>query len=270
MGRLFTNLPIIEIITLGVAETEAWVDQVVTNGGTVSAGRQSVVQTLIGGLIGDGVWDKLDRLWLFAAEDQPSAKTDLVGLTLATGVNSPTFSADDGYTGNLSTMYLDTNYIPSTHGVSFIQNSNHQSGWVTVNDGSTGFQMVCATQSGGFATRYELYNNTGGAWTSFINSLGRNFTTFGSATGHLIATRTDSSNCAVYGNGGSSDTGTGASTSTPTVSSYVLARNDDGGSASTHGAHQIAAISLGGGLTSTDAANFYTRMRAYMTAVGVP
>ena len=82
------------------AETTAWVAEVVSNGGTVSAGRQTIVNDLIAGLKADGVWIKLDRLWLFAAEDQPSALTDLVGLTLATAVNSPTFTADEGYTSN--------------------------------------------------------------------------------------------------------------------------------------------------------------------------
>ena len=80
------------------AETTAWVAEVVSNGGTVSAGRQTIVNDLIAGLKADGIWAKLDRLWLFAAEDQPSALTDLVGLTLATAVNSPTFTADEGYT----------------------------------------------------------------------------------------------------------------------------------------------------------------------------
>ena len=81
------------------AATIAWVNQVVTNGGTVSAGRQTLVDNLIVGLKADGIWTKLERLWLFAAENTISALTDLVGLTLATANNSPTFTADVGYTG---------------------------------------------------------------------------------------------------------------------------------------------------------------------------
>src|SRR5215475_5462531 len=68
------------------SDATAWSNQVTTNGGTVSSTRLGLISDLISGLKTDGIWTKLDRQWIYAAEDQPGALTDLVGLTLATAV----------------------------------------------------------------------------------------------------------------------------------------------------------------------------------------
>ena len=50
----------------------------------------------------DGVWAKLDQIWIFAAENAKSALIDLKGLATATSTGgiAPSFTADRGYTGN--------------------------------------------------------------------------------------------------------------------------------------------------------------------------
>src|SRR5215475_8332903 len=92
--------------------TTAWVNAVVTNGGSVSNARKTLVNNLISGLKTDGVWTDLDRLWLYAGENQPSALTDLVATGLATAVNSPTFTTDNGFTGvdASTTVYIDSGF----------------------------------------------------------------------------------------------------------------------------------------------------------------
>ena len=67
--RLGVNIPDDLPVKHGVATdaaATAWKNQVVTNGGTVSAGRLALVSTMIAGLKADGVWTLLDRLWIFA------------------------------------------------------------------------------------------------------------------------------------------------------------------------------------------------------------
>ena len=58
-------------------ETTGWIGKVYELGGTVSSTRRTLVDALISGLKSDGVWPKLDRLWLFAAENATSALVDL-------------------------------------------------------------------------------------------------------------------------------------------------------------------------------------------------
>jgi hypothetical protein len=73
---------------------EVWAAAVVAAGGSVSgtltSGRKKLINDLIMGLMADGVWSKLDRLWLFAAENSQSALIDIKGAVSATAVNTPT------------------------------------------------------------------------------------------------------------------------------------------------------------------------------------
>src|SRR5260221_11632840 len=103
--------------------TIAWVSAVIANGGTVSPARRQVVDVLIKGLKLDGTFTKLDRLWMLCAENQVSALTDMVGLTLATAVNAPTFTTDRGYTFDGATNYISTGYNPSLVGVNYVLNN---------------------------------------------------------------------------------------------------------------------------------------------------
>src|SRR5215831_13637080 len=93
------------------AATLAWVAAVVGDGGTVSATEKGYVDTLIVGLRADGLFSKLDRLWLLASENTHQAKIDIIALQSFTLTGSPTFAANAGYTG-VGDTGIDTNFIP--------------------------------------------------------------------------------------------------------------------------------------------------------------
>ena len=88
----------------------AWLTAVATAGGAVSADRVRSIHGLVTSLKDCGVWDRLDRLWVFAAENQAQALVDLVGLGQATAVNEPSFITDLGYAFDGSTQYIDTGF----------------------------------------------------------------------------------------------------------------------------------------------------------------
>ena len=186
----------------GEAETVAWIADVVSNGGTVSDARAALVDDLIVALKADGVWTKLDRLWLFAAENQPSALTDLVALDLATAVNSPSFTADQGYTGNGSTSYVNTTYNPTTDAVSYALNSASVSFWGRTNRASNSTEQIGAVSgSGAFIDVFEgntlwFFINTN-SFSSVPNTLG--------SDGFFTLNRSGSAgaNVQVYRNGSS-------------------------------------------------------------------
>ena len=87
-----------------------WLTAVATAGGAVSADRVRLLDGLVTSLKDCGVWDRLDRLWVFAAENQAQALVDLVGLGQATAVNEPSFITDLGYAFDGSTQYIDTGF----------------------------------------------------------------------------------------------------------------------------------------------------------------
>lgn len=232
--------------------TFLWVDAVVAHGGTVSSARKTLVRALIDGLISDGVWSKLDRLWLFAAEDQPSALTDLVKGALATAVNSPTFTTDRGFVCN-GTATVNSNFNPTTAGGLYQANSASFGGWKEDSAGSTGALV------GNVASHLNPRWVAGDIIFTQINEGGeRTAGTTTDASGFWVLTRTASNAWAVYRNGSSMGTGSDASTTMDNASFVASSGNT------------FDAMFIGAGLTSTDAANFNTRMRTYMTAVGVP
>jgi hypothetical protein len=256
--------------------TQAWVQQVLRNGGSVSTTRQGVVDTLIKGLKTDGVWSKLDRLWLFAAENSQAALTDLVGLTLATANGSPTFTTDRGYTGQdlaTPTAYVDSGYNPSS-GATFTQNSAHISAWsVTNNAASNGGCLMGADTSGGGNSNINLFDTyLDGNVYGRINDAPASGSQGapGTRQGHWIANRSGASASQVYQNGSNFSSPNATSGAVPNTNLFILC-DDNSASGPINGTpNQLAMASAGGSLSSTDASNFYSRLRTYMTAVGVP
>ena len=90
----------------------------------------TVVDDLIIGLKADGIWSKLDRLWIYAAENTASALTDLKTGALATTVSSPTFDTTNfrGYIGN-GAGYIQSGLASNFGTGNYAQNSACFFGW---------------------------------------------------------------------------------------------------------------------------------------------
>jgi hypothetical protein len=259
------------------ADTTAWVNAVIANGGTVSSGREALVNALISGLDTDGVWSQLDRLFLLAAENATSALTDLKGLDLATAVNSPTFTTDTGYSGNGTTSYINSNYNPATDATNFAQDSAHLGVWNNTSRGDASTVEAGGGPGGGGGYSAEMEFRTPGSTNVRINSVGA---TNPSGGGFKIANtqiffvgnRVASPDSELYVDGATlASTNFGGTTSiaVPTGDIFICARNTGGGP-DAYSSDQLSAVTLGGGLTSGDVADLYTHLRTYMTAVGVP
>ena len=195
--------------TISVNPITAWVAAVITNGGTVSAGRQTLVDNLISGLRADGIWPKLERLWILGAENEPQALTDIVGNTLATKVDNgagfAAFTPDAGYTGQDSSNpgtapVINTNFEPDL-AVLYKQNDAHYSAWSRTNISvANGGQLISSTGPGlnslhvtfGDGNVYCRINDNPSS-----GSLGPPST----IQGHWLANRTGAGASACYQNG---------------------------------------------------------------------
>ena len=91
-------------------------------------GNGTNIATLIDGLVADGVWAKLDALYVLAQQNATDARLNLVG-TNYTLTGTPTFTAYQGFTGG--TGFLDTGFNPATAtSPNFIRNNASMSVWV--------------------------------------------------------------------------------------------------------------------------------------------
>jgi hypothetical protein len=90
----------------------------VTLGYTLPSSSQQVKQNkLLVDLKTAGVWAKLDVFYMFATDGNSSFATLNWKAPISnqcTLVNSPTFTANQGFAGNGTSSYINTNYNPST------------------------------------------------------------------------------------------------------------------------------------------------------------
>lgn len=206
---------------------------------------------------------KFDAVYLFAAHDAQAARLNLISTSYnCTVTGSPTFTTDRGYVGTSDETHLNTGFNPATaSSPKFTQNSSHISGFCRSTTGESRYLWgqvssmnvsFCPRWSGGDANCYHSLNSTEGG------------TANASPTGHYILARASSTGYSVYKNGSSIASRT--ATSTAHNSSNILFLETTGYSAWSTGA--IAAASIGSNLSSTEAADFYTAVNTYLTAVG--
>lgn len=241
--------------------TQAWIAAVGSS--NVSTPRAALVDAMIVGLKADGVWTKLDRLWLFAAENTASALVDMVADTTATPTLGPVFTADRGYAGNGLNAYIDSN-LPNNFGTgNFQRNAACYFGWSNTAgmDGGGLFGTFLGTKSQLFplftdGTTYGCINS--GVWDFAYAGTGE--------TGLYLMNRTGSLDSTLDVNGvQTAVNSTNASTAQSVVPFDALYAN----AGDQYSSRQCSALGLGGALTPTERVAVYTRTRAYMTAVGV-
>lgn len=98
-----------------------------------SAAQQTLQNTLVTDLKTAGVWDKLDVFYVFATDgDSDYATLNWVAPSSfqATKINSPTFTADEGFTGDGSSAYLDTNLNAQSDTTNYTLNDASFGGYV--------------------------------------------------------------------------------------------------------------------------------------------
>jgi hypothetical protein len=221
------------------------------------------VNNLVKQLKTDGNWTKLDRFWIHASENQQHAKISLVNpsSTPISEVNSPAWTASQGYTGDGASTYLNTHYNPVSDGVRFTTNSAALGVYSRTNTAVDGFDI-------GSYDGTDLYLASKFTDTNFYGAIncGTNAaTTVTDTLGLIIASRTSSSNIDLVKNGSSLGSFSSSSTSMVNLDQFILARNGSG-YPSYFSTRQLAISFIGGGDISQSL--FYTAVQDFATAIG--
>jgi hypothetical protein len=206
---------------------------------------------------------EFDRLWVHGLSNQIAARISLVNALTAdliTNVNSTTFTAGQGFTGNGTTMYLDTNYNPVVDGVKYLQDSSSFGSYFKTPLQSGKLQGVLIGLTGSY-----IYDNTISitAANNDNNDDSSNFTT--NKDGLIITTRDNSANKNIWIDGVESTDMARASNGVPNGNFYLLAWNLNG-TAISFGNQTISASFIGSG--AIDQAQFYTDVQALGTSLG--
>lgn len=254
----FPNINILSYVT----EAQAIFDNFDT---TPATARLNKINACVSGLIDDGVWAIYDRLWVpFAHEAGYSWRMDwknpgVTGNAL-TAVNSPTFTADQGATGNGTSSYFNTNYNTATDGVNFTRNSASIGVWVRSTGGVARQFIMGVGTFGGAGSAVISREADGTGWRGIgVNDNG-NFTATTlsqNATGLLSVNRSASSAKQLYRNGSLEQSATTSSQAPDSDEMFILASHNGG--AINYFSGQISMAYAGGSMTSTQQANQHSR-----------
>lgn len=254
------------------AEYQAVLDRATALGYTHPSSAQKTKQnTLIQSLKDAGIWDLLDVFYVFATDGSSDFATlnwKSPSSNQCSKVNSPTFTSNLGFSGNGTSSYLNTNWIPSTNGVKYQLNNSSYFTSVGVNIQSNSATIGTLTDG---ASRYILLNSrsTTNDYDVALNSTAIARILTGSSldgSGFSLVNRISSTHVNAYRNGSklSADVAS-SSVGIPTRAVYLLARNN-AGVADAFAPRRLSCAGFGSNLESKQS-DLYTAWNTYLTSL---
>lgn len=249
-------------------EYQAVLDRATTLGYTKpSAGQQVKQNQLIVDLKAAGIWTLLDVFYVFATDGSSDFATlnwKAPASFQCTKVNSPTFTVNEGFTGNGTSSYLNTNWAPSG-GVNF-----------TLNEAGAGIYSFTAGQTGPdqLFGAFDTGTINGVQFTPRIPTDVLRFRVNTTTLTDLVSTdgsgfwhekRTSSTAVSVYRNGSLFGSSSVSSTARPVVSVYVLALNI-GNTLNGPSVRKAGTFWAGASLNGLES-SFYTAWNNYRTSL---
>lgn len=245
------------VTTVAHAETSAVALRFAT---PASDARRGLIDACIGALKADGIWAKLDALYMLAAHDAQAAHCNWVqdAFNLAP-VNGPAFETDLGYSGVPATQaYLDTGFNDLTGSALWSQDSFCAGAYVNLAPSATssfvGVVGSISTRLGATATHITTRIHSG---TSFNPALAN------ATPAHVVITRDSATTSRVVRNGIQVGSTSSAASITPSDSNVTLFR-----SVSSYNGDRMACAHLGGALSVAEAESLYAAVLSYLTALG--
>lgn len=258
-----------EIVSSGVC-SEATTFLARTSG--LNGTETAAYTAMICGMVADGVWSKLDALYIFATNTTTTANLNLINtsytLSQVGSGGALTFTADQGYTGVFGSA-LDTGLV-LTSATKYTLNSGGFGGYI-LNNRTAGDPAIL----GGVSNIQVTYLRTNSASNNSefdVNSSTFSTVSATTAQGSWFNNRSAASGAGaltLYRNGISVSATTTATVSVPAVEPVYINALNNSGTVNSSGTDQISAFWIGGGFTGTDVANFSSRVNAYMTALGI-
>jgi hypothetical protein len=297
MLKAQVNLPLMGVgptVAGGCSSTAtAYESALVSASGAPTAGTQTAINTLLNGMASDGTLCKLDVLYLFAINSNgvgdlgaanglvnaanPGTFNGTANGNVSTGCAGSTncFSANNGWSGvdASTTIYIDTGFNPSTAtSPKFTRNSSHVMAWPYTNaaSGASGGAAIGLILGSTNTSRvYPRYsdNNFYSDANSATNATGVSNNT--STGGMYLVSRTGASSVDHYKITTNQGNTSEASAAVLNDNFAVLAQRVAGSTVNFGSALQLAAVSIGGGLSSTDVSNLESRLCTYLSSASV-
>lgn len=237
------------------SDYEAVLDYATTQGYTLPSVSQRLKQSvLLSSLKNAGVWSKLDTFANFATDgDRNFALIDWKILSQYTAVNSPTFITNEGFKGNGTSSYIDTNFNAFLHGVNYQQNNASRGLYMYLADGTASLDGKAVAGINNMArtsTSFQRINTTSGLNVSF---------NFDTTKGMKSIHRTSSTNVELFND--TTQLSRTATSATLNDNSQLILR-----SGASYGAHVISMYFNGASLVAENA-DFVNAYNTYINSL---
>ena len=240
------------------ADYQAILNYATTQGYTLpSAGQQVLQNQLMLDLKAAGVWAKLDTFAVFATDgDSDFALICWKRLVQMTAVNSPTFTSSQGFQGNGTSSYIDTNFNPATQGVNFRDDNASRGAWLRI---AAADQYIDGNANG---NNLNFGFRTGSSPFNYINQSSGSIAPNAvySTTANLKSIHTNSTTVTTCIDGTTVTTHTRIATARPNFNQHILRNSGN------YGAHQVSCYFMGAYLVSENT-DFRNAFNTYITSL---
>jgi len=237
-----------------------------TAAGITDTTQKSAVNQLVLDLKSYNIWTKMKAVYPMVGGTSTTHKYNLVNPVDSNAAYRLSFSTGwtHSSTGALpnGAAYADTFLIPSTN---LSSSNNHQSIYLRTNtDGA--FVDIGSYQVSGLTYYFLMYVRSGNVMTiANGNSIFPN-TAMTDSRGFSLMSKLSSSNASAFKNNAKVINNQSVGTGVSGVKVYLGASNNNG-IAGLYSNRQIAFVSMGDGLTDTEAANFNTAVTTFQTTL---
>lgn len=217
------------------------------------------------------IFQQLDVLYAFAAHSQQPALLNWVkNAHNATAVNAPTFTANQGFTGDGASTSINSNYTPSTQAVKYALNFAHASAYVRTtaaasNDKSEFGGGTLATNATVLLIAKGASNHLRHRLNGTVNATG---ITFADERAFIAVDRSTPSVVLTMRNGIQVGSQSVSSSGLPDASLYILAGNFTVEGVIGWTDRQVSLVSFGASLTASQHYHFNRIIEYYMDQVG--
>ena len=251
------------------ADALAFFARVTDAGGTLSTTEQDAILTLVADLKDDGIWTKMKAIYPMVGASAAACAQNLKSSSFTGTFTAGWTFASTGVTGNGTSAYMNTNFIPSTDYTSstnfglFLYTSSTTAGatdrdFAIFTSGS--IPSLNLTSKDGTNSMADLFT-----YTNRISVSGYD------VEGFYIGSRTTTNSAKLFRNGTSIGSTTASEGSAPSIFLTLGAANlSTSNPITSTGVYSAKTFSFAGtcdGLTDTEAANFYTAVQAFQTTL---
>ena len=249
------------------ADAQAFFDRVTTAGGTLSATEQTAVNKLVLDLKGYSIWAKMKAIYPMVGASSAACKQNLKSSSFTGSFSTGWTFASTGVTPNGTSAYMDTGFNPVTQ--SSTQNSFFLSVYIRTNS-NAGFPYDIGNASNwndgtkftGIITRYSSNNRYIAICDPYNTSNSET-----DSRGFYAGGTNGSSTQILYKNGSNVLSGTSSQQGFESKNITISAVNSTTDGISGFSNKQNAFATIGDGLSSTEASNFYTAVQAFQTTL---